>query len=370
MPDDGPDVVDSGGEEARPVLTPLRVVAAVVAVVVVAVVAPRTGLLSAPGDGGRDPGAVLDDVGSLVARTDQRLVRLGPGGWEPSTELPPGLADAPLLPVFSASGRTDLLAAADGVLLRGDPERDEGWQELGRADQVVGAARPAGRVHIVRGDRVVEVDTATGGITDPAPFPGYAPALGWRAVTVQPATGVPALLMSRPRAPGRELAFAWPAVRVLPGADPPLTELGVFERPLGADADRLLSLGPFGCEGAACRVVVTTITRDEVLSREVEPPPGWRFAPGPTTSGVVQVRDGQRRALARLVPGGRTALLLAGSEGVDPEVGMVALLDGSIRFVTGQGGRRELRGWTPGDPRARRLAGAPPPGARLVCACS
>ena len=123
-----------------------------------------------------------------------------------------------------------------------------------------------------------------------------------------------------------------------------------------------------------------TVTRDDVLVREVAPPPGRRFAGTALTGGsvsnllVVDREGGRGRpALARVVAGGAATLLVRGSPGVDLAAGLVDDLDGTAYLVVrdDQGSDGQVRAWAPGRPALARSAQAPPvpPGAGLVCGC-
>jgi hypothetical protein len=317
-----------------------------------------------------------------VARVGDRLVRPAQDDPTEGPRLPPGLPRrADLVPLLSVLGAGTVVGVHDGLLFRVAVTRAARWQPIGRAESVVAAAATPGRVLVRRGDRVVELEVATGRETQPEPFPGFDAPGGWAPEGVLAAVGTRALLVSRPVPGGadQELALAWPARRVEAGINPPLQVLGRFGQLLGiADDWVLTAAGP--CPGSRCRVRVVSVTLDRVLARDVAPPPGWTFLAGSpagrTHEALVPVQslgDPSRRALARLVTGGDNALLVPGSEGVDLDAGMVSDLDGSVRLVTAAGGGPErVRLWRPDRPaRARPLGGpdALPESARLVCVC-
>ena len=127
------------------------------------------------------------------------------------------------------------------------------------------------------------------------------------------------------------------------------------------------------------RFIVTVVTPYGVRSRDVEPPGGWQFTPGPvggrSHDALVPVVAGRGdvTALARLVPGGANALLVRGSEGVVLPAGVVDEADGSVYFaVAEEDGRRTVLGWHPDRPTGVvpvPTGTALPPTARLVCVC-
>lgn len=378
----GPDPREGGPSNA------VRLAVLVLAVVTAGVLVSRSGLLSAdaPENAGRGPGvadgAAEDRAGRLVARLDDRLVRLGQGDPGRGPVLPNGFpGDAPLVPVLGGRGTVSLLGVHHGLLFRVPPRGRATWTAIGRAERVVSVSAP-GRALVQRAGEVVEVEVATGRVSQPEPYPGFDASAGWYPEGVVSAVGTLALLMSRPAAPGpaQELALASPARRVEAGTDPPVRALGSVEELLGIAADWVLSAAG-DCPGPACRVVVVSVTRDRVVAREVAPPAGWTFSVGPSAGRthdtlVAVQRDGapDTRALARLVAGGDNALLLRGSQGVDPGAGLVDAPDGAVYFATGPGGsERRLSVWEPAGPRGAVAvegpAGLLPAGARLVCVC-
>lgn len=362
----------------------LRVVVLVLAGAVGAFLFSRSGLLSAdaperPEAIGRPTPAAAPGA-ALVARVENRLVHLGrdEGGARLPDDLPAGTR---LVPVLSARGDGTLVGVHDGLLFRVAPEPGARWRPIGQAERVVAASAAPGRAVVLRGDRVVEVEIATGRLAVEQPFPGFDAAAGWQPVDVVSAVGTRALLMRRPAADGAgvELALAWPLRRVEPGTDEPVRALGTVDALLGTAGDWVLGTAG-SCPGPDCRVVVVSVTRDRVAARAVGPPPGWLFGVGPsagrsheTLVTVARVGDPSARALARLVAGGENALLVQDSEGVDLRSGLVAAPDGTVFLVTAAGDERRLRLWDPQRPgRAAPLGtqtGRIPPGATLVCVC-
>jgi hypothetical protein len=149
---------------------------------------------------------------------------------------------------------------------------------------------------------------------------------------------------------------------------------------LALGPDSVLAAAP-GCSADGCRlhrVRVVTVTRDDVLDREVAPPPDRVFTGTPLAGGsvsnlLVVGGAGGRPALARVVAGGAATLLVRGSSGVDPAAGLVDDLDGTAYLVVraDDGSDGVVRAWAPGRPALARSARAPavPPGAVLVCGC-
>jgi hypothetical protein len=378
------DVVEKGRDD-RPGRGPaaVRPVALVLLVLAGLFVLSRSGLLSAdsPPDGGTGRNGTAAEVHRLVARVDDRLVRPAQADGSGGARLPDGLAaQARLVPVLTGDASSVLVGVHEGLLFRLAPTRDARWQPIGRARAVVAAGAAPGRVLVLRAGGVAEVEVATGRVAQPAPFPGFAEAAGWRPEGVVSAVGTRSLLVSRPLPDGvgQELALAWPARRVEAGTNPPLQVLGSYRALLGVADDWILTSAG-ACPGSACRVRIVSVTRDAVLARDVAPPPGWSFllgtSGGRTREALVPVQriDDGRRALARLVAGGDNALLVQGSAGVDLDAGLVGDLDGSVRLVTRAGdGAERVRTWSPLQPaRAEPLGdgSALPDDARLVCVC-
>jgi hypothetical protein len=121
-----------------------------------------------------------------------------------------------------------------------------------------------------------------------------------------------------------------------------------------------------------------------VRARDIAPPAGWTFMPGPSAGRTHEalvavahltggVPDGAR-ALARLVPGGDNALLVRGTARVRLDAGLVDGPAGTVSLLTDPAGAGDpqVRVWDPTQPAAARLTPARstfPTGARLVCVC-
>ena len=162
-----------------------------------------------------------------------------------------------------------------------------------------------------------------------------------------------------------------------------MEELGTVGPLLGIADDWVITCGP-ACPGTSCRIQIVSVTRDQAQIRDVAPPEGWTFVRGPsagrTHEALVPVEhlsggkpDG-RRALARLVPGGDNALLVAGTSRVLLDAGLADGPGGSVYLlVEPEPGEQTLaRVWAPQSPsRATPLSPQPefPAGSRLVCVC-
>jgi hypothetical protein len=399
-PQDRPDVLGTvpGGDDDQTKGRPPRRarmwrLAAVAAAGLVALLALRSGLLSAPGGGSGGPGPQRSAGGLLVLRSDGRLLVEAGDDWSEGAELPGRLAArASLVPVLSSTGGSVLVGVAGRTLFSIDPSDPEDTPTpLGRARSVVAGSGGLGGALVERGDgRVVEVDAATGAVRDPAPFPGQPSGPGWRAVGLLSVPGAArSLLMAAPGTSTGDAARATDPVDLVLAAPARPVELGTQPevRPV-ATVPRVLALGPdsvlapsAGCSRDGCRgqgVRVVTVTRDDVLAREVAAPPDRAFTGTPLAGGSVSnllVVDGAgaRPALARVVAGGAATLLVRGSAGVDPAAGLVDDLDGTAYLVVREdlGSDGVVRAWAPGRPALVRSARAPavPPGARLVCGC-
>lgn len=393
---DRPDVLGTvpggadGAGERPPGRSRLWRLAAVAAAGLVALLALRSGLLSAPGDAGGEPPPQRSAGGLLVLRSDGRLLVEAGDDWSEGPELPRGLArSAPLVPVLSSTGRSVLVGVAGRTLFSIDPADPEDTPTpLGRARGVVSGSGRLGGVLVDRGQgRVVEVDAATGAVRDPAPFPGQPSGPGWRPVGLLSVPGASrSLLLAAPGTPTGDaatavdlvdLVLAAPARPVQLGTQPEVRPVATVPRVLALGPDSVLAEAP-GCPGEACRIQVVTVTRDDVLVREVAPPPdrtfsGTALAGGSVSNLLVVDRAGGRAALARVVAGGAATLLVRGSTGVDVAAGLVDDLDGTAYLVVREepGEDGAVRAWAPGRPALVRSAQAPavPPGAGLVCGC-
>lgn len=381
LPDD---VVEHGAEPAGGGPPGwLRRAAAAVAATAVLFAVVRGGLLSADEPSPRpaptpDRATMGTDEPQLVARRGDRLVVVRDGTVQRATELPAGLpADAALTTIAGAAdaGPGPVVGVSSVELFVADPDLGR-YRSLGLADALVGSSPVSGRVYVVRSGGIQEVDADTGRTVTRNAFPGYDPEA--RAEGVLVSNGDPAVVQARRRGGRVELTLLWSRAEVARGARPPVQRLGVVDRFLGIAADWALSLD--ACPGASCRVVVASATRDRVLTRTAEPPPGWRFAPGSsagsTQEALVPVRAATtgRPALARLVPGGQRALLVRGSDGVVLDADLVDGPAGTVWLLTAPGAGRppQVRVWDPVTPniaRPVRPAAALRPGDRLVCVC-
>lgn len=385
-----PDVVQGRLDEERSGLpTGARRIALVVALATAALLVSRSGLLSADApdqpEGPVGPTA-RPEAARLVGVVDGHLVRPDQKDWSEGAQLPESLT-APMVAVpdpivgLSSSRPGTLAGVADGLLFVVGTEPGATVRPIGRARSVVAATSSS--LVVWRGARVVELDIGTGRVLDPDPFPGFAASAasgGWSPRGLVAVTGTHPLLMSRSLPDGlrQELALAWPARRVDAGTNPALQALGTFGMFLGIADDWVLTQGA-GCPGTGCTVQVLSVTRDDVLVREVVPPDGWTFSGpglGRTREALLPViRDDEvLQALARVVPGGDSALVVGGTEGVDIGAGVVDTTDGDVYLIVRppKENTEVLRVWRPG--RSGRAALAPgrpelPQAARLVCVC-
>lgn len=369
--------------------------AVVIALGTAALLVSRSGLLSAGApeqpDGALGPTAKpVAEASRLVGVVDGHLVRPDQDDRSEGARLPESLT-SPLVPVpdpivgLSSRGPGTLAGVADGLLFVVETEPGATVRPIGRARSVVAATSSS--LVVWRGERVVELDTGTGRVLDPDPFPGFdasGTSGGWSPEGLVTVTGTRPLLMSRPGPEGlrQELALAWPSRRVEAGTNPSVQPLGTYGVLIGIADDWVLTRGA-GCPGAACTVQVVSVTRDDVLVREVAPPPGWVFLGGPvvgrTHEALLPVRplDDETvevQALARVVPGGDSALLVGRTEGVDLGAGLVDTADGNVYLVVRPptGGPERIRVWDPERPgRAEPVPGRVelPQTTRLVCVC-
>ena len=174
---------------------------------------------------------------------------------------------------------------------------------------------------------------------------------------------------------------------------PDVQQLGVFGPLLGLADDWVITLNE-GCTAAiravatgACHLSVISVTQDLVQANDVAPPPGWTFVPGSiagqTHEALVPVerltadRPDGTRALARLVPGGDNALLVAGTDRVIVRAGLADGVQGTVYLLArpvpgGSTHGPEVLVWDPQHPAAARRTSqrwAFPRSARLLCLC-
>lgn len=392
------DVVEQGSSSRPPRIPPRlgRVLVVAVAVVAVALLGHQ-GLLSGssspePGPTAADPsgrpttaGARAGRPADVVVREGRRLVRYGTQGTVVASRLPAGLAPgARLLGVDSGDQSSAfVLGVAGGRLFRADPGTTAAATDVGSARAVVDRSPDVGELFVQLGqkdgNRVVTVDAASGIVVDTQPFPGYDGAGGWRPRGAVSVYGADGMLLGRPtRGHEQEFAVAWARRDVTAGRAAKVLALHTRGRLLGVSSDWVLVMHGT-CPGAGCRLeIVTVVATAYATSRDVAPPRGWRFLPGPVGGRSHEVlvpvvaRSGRTRALARLVPGGADALLVRGSEGVAVEAGLVDEPDGDVYFAVDAAGVRRLARWRPDSPSSAALVGGVPslpPGARLACAC-
>ena len=389
-----PDVIATGPDRDEPPGTLPSVARGLGVLLVLAVIAlllSRSNLLSAdappraghPSSPTSPPAPQEPEISRLIAQVDDHLVRLGQDDWAEGPLLP-GPERVSLVPVPSPAGPGAVAGVAGAQLFSVATSRDAHWAPIGGASAVVAASSAPGRLLVWRGARVVEVEVGHGRVVDPAPFPGFDGSGGWVPAGLVTLANTRALLLRRPVTPGREvsLALAWPTRRVEAGTNPLLQDLGSHGSLMGIADDWVLTRGR-SCPGEGCTVAVVTVTRDDVLVRDVAPPQGWEFAGGPTAGrtheALVTVRRtgaaGDTVGLARLVPGGENALLVQGTDDVDLDAGLVDTDAGTVYFVRrgSAGGPERVWVWDPERPGlAEPVPGATgmlPRTARLVCVC-
>jgi hypothetical protein len=403
--DPGPrDVVEQGEEPTPGRVPPWLRRAAVAAVAILAlVVVSRTGLLSAGGSAPEPPPPPGRDSPAprLVARLADRLLVAKGSHPRPATSLPAGLpAGARLVaapPGDSVAQGLDvgpLVGVAGGRLFRADPTKAH-FRWLAPADEVLSPALSESTVAVRRGDTVQAVEINAGGTTNTDPFPGYDAGAGTPRGLLA-ALGTKALVMSHDIGDGTDsLSLAWPAALVQAGVKPDTQQLGVFGPLLGLADDWVITLDPgcatadsvAGSPTAVCHLRVISVTQDLVQANDVAPPPGWTFVQGPIAGqthealvSVERLTDGRRdgtRALARLVPGGDNALLVAGTDRVVVPAGLADGVQGTVYLLArpvpgGSTHGPEVLVWDPQHPAAARRTSQRwgfPRSSRLLCLC-
>jgi hypothetical protein len=364
---------------------------AAVLVVAAALVIPR--LVSGPDPTPPDRSTQPTTAGPqqspyVVMRVGQQIVRYDRFGVTPGPELPAGLADdGRVYVVTDAVGAARFFTVAGGRLLRIDPGRARAT-DLGAVTRIVDASARSGRLFVRTtaedGGKVVTVDADSGQVVDRAPFPSDPRARGYQPVGVLSQFGVEGLVLQRTVAGeggGEDLAVAWATAEVKAGRRPGFQAIGLNDHLLGRTGDRLLLLAGT-CPGPACTLSIVSFGGDRFASRAVRPPSGWSFTvppfPGLVQGDLVPVVPVERQpgrptaALARLAAGGDNALLVAGTEGVVLDAGLVER-DGDISFVSlGPDGSRRVLRWAPAS--GGRVSAFPampqlPFGATLVCVC-
>jgi hypothetical protein len=404
------DVVEQGHRDRRQPPRWLQGGAPVVALVLAALVVTRPHLLCAGGAVAHRPDAAptanrtpsplrlgenTSQGISLVVRQGDHLERYeaGSGRW-PLAMLPKGLPDPAAFvhaPLVDGSG--PLVGVGLGVLFRTSPLHGRRVTPIGSADRVLAPSPQPGRLFVLlrggsrTGSRLVELDARTGKITDQRPFPGYDAAGLWRPVAVVLSQDGSRLLLTRAGDGGRvELALALGRSRVASDTAPAetapdLMPIGSATRVLGVADSRILTLDDRSqtCVDRGCPITVRTITRNGVLTREVQPPRGWAF--GTTVVGgegggdplvlVSRVGDPARFALARLAPGGSSGLLVGGTDGLVASIAPVGDPQGVVLFAVPRPEGTRVSVWFPGARSAALLLDLPAlkTGAELVCAC-
>lgn len=383
-----------------------RAVLVIALVLGTGLVLSRTQLLSADAPSRAVPSSV-PSPGPLVGATDRaggdaavgvtvrrgsRLERYEPSGRRLLTRLPPGLSQGrPFRHVARPDGSGPLLGTNQTVLFRVDPVHPGPLRAIGRADMVIAASPRPGAVFVQQpfggssnGRRVAEVDTSTGRLRDGTPFPGFLGESDWEPVDVVAVGQHSALLLLRPYGEGTfELAVAWDRATLRGEPGRLLRRIGVFTALIGVAGARIVAVPEKrGCPRGGCPVDVVSVTVDRDLVRPVQPPPGWAFgrqfaggAEGDPLILVARVGDPETLAFARMVAGGRSALLVPGSVGAVASVAPVSATDGSVVFAMRGAdvtpASAHLAFWSPLSPEAAVTLDLPAleDGAQLVCAC-
>lgn len=394
------DVVEQGRRDRSAWPRWLRAVAVAAVVALGALILRQSHLLSADEpEAGRPTGAPTSREGprgentsqgiSVVVRQGDHLERYEAGsGRRPLATLPEDLPDpTPFVHVPGRDGTGPLVAVDRSVLFRASAVRGNRVVRIGRANRVLAVSPEPGRLFVVQpsggpsdGPRLAEVDARTGNNTDNQPFPGYDGTGSWRpADVVSSPGGGSALLLTREAGASRlELALAWDRLSVRFEGARPLARIGFTSELLGVAQTRIFTLDRSNTCVDGCNITVLSVSRDQLGTREVEPPSGWTF--GSTVVGgsggdplVVVSRDGDptNLALARLVAGARLGLLVAGSEGLDGSVTPVGGPEGEVVFAVPRPEGVRLSVWLPGSPSSALLLDLPAlkTGAELVCAC-
>jgi hypothetical protein len=391
-PRGGADVVGQGdGDAPAGKLRGLRAAVVAAAVLIGVGAVSKSGLLSSD-----EPAPTATPTASasaaaagaprLVARVGDTLLVGGIPAIETGSALPDFGPEARLVPAMAGADTAQpLIGVAGRTLFRSDPARGR-WRPLGHAEAVVAAGVRPSRVYVFRHGRLVEAEIATGTTTDRQPFPGF-DASQWRAKgLITAAEGDSALVMSHRVAEGREdLALAWSATSVDSLGRPEVQALGTYGPVVGVAADRVITLR--ACPGPDCRIVIVSRTTDLVLARAVAPPRGFTFvgatrqrAAGQMQESLVTVErltggsPDRHFALARLVPGGDSALLVRGTESVHLPAGLVAGPRGQVYLLIrpSDGTLPQARVWDPDRPyvvSALTPQVTFPTDAKLVCVC-
>jgi hypothetical protein len=324
-----------------------------------------------------------------VVRQGDHLERYEAGsGRRPLATLPNGLPDpAPFVYSLRPGGSGPLVGVDHSVLFRTSPIRGRAVTPIGRADRVLAVSPVVGRLFVVQPGaahhrpRLVELDGRSGRVTDVRPFPGYHATGAWRPTDVVALQDSSALLLTRPTAGGRlDLALAWDHGSVRSDGAAAFTRIGSTSRLLGVAQTHILTVEdrPDTCIDHGCPITVATVTRGGLLTRTIDPPPGWIYRTtvvgaerGDPLIVVTWLGDPARFALARLFGGGRLAQLVAGTDGLVASVTPVSGPEGLVVFAVPRPEGMRLSVLLPGSSSAALLRDLPAlqPGAELVCAC-
>jgi hypothetical protein len=385
------DVVEQGRPDRGPRLPTWARRTALVAAVIVgaAVLVPRLGSGGdpTPPEGDTQVSAGARENPYVVMLAGQQILRFDKFGVSPGPDVRAGgAAGEPRVSVaLDATGASRFFTVADGRLLRVEPGKDRAT-DLGAVTRIVDASRRPGQLFVQtaadEGARVVTVDTDSGQVVDRAPFPDDdARRRGYQPVGVLSQFGAEGLVLQRPAAGGGEdLAVTWATAEVSAGRRPGFQPIGRQGALLGLTDDWLLLLKG-SCPGPACSLVIVSFDRGRFAVRQVRPPAGWSFTGrlhGLVHGDLVPVVPDELQvgrptaALARLAAGGASALLVAGTEGVVQQAGLVTR-EGDVFFVSlGIDGIRRAMRWTPAAASQVSALTALPPlpdGAVLVCVC-
>jgi hypothetical protein len=349
-------------------------------VIVAAAVVSRTGLLSrSDGPQPVGPTASAQSNRPVVFVEGGRLVRYRGTAVTRGAALPPGrLAEPGWFVVTSVSGGSSVFGVVGGQLVHVTGARAV---TIGPAARLVDVSR-TGLLFLQPtagdGGTVVALDATIAQVVDRAPFPGDTGADGWAPVGVLSLFDADALLLRHTAVDGDQLELAWAAGEVRSGRADPVQALAGGGVLVGVLHDRVL-VRDRSCPAGRCLVSVLSVRRGGSQLHPVRAPAGWSFAPvappGRSRAALTLVRRvgaPGTAALARIVPGGDTALLVPGSAGLVVATGLVEDGTGAVFFVrTGSAGRT-LMTWDPdrsGPAQVVRMLPRQRADARLVCVC-
>jgi hypothetical protein len=349
-------------------------------VIVAAALVSRTGLLSGSDRSPQPPGPSSSAQSNrpVLFVEAGRLVRYRGSTVSRGAALPPGrLAEPGWFVVAGAGGASSAFGVVGGQLVHVSGDRAV---TIGPAARLVDVSR-TGLLFLQptagSGGQVVALDPTIAQVVDRAPFPGDTGIADWAPVGVLSLFDADALLLRRSASDGNELALAWAAGEVRSGRADPVQSLAGRGALVGVFHDRALVRDP-SCPDGRC-LSVLSFRRGGSQLHPVRAPAGWSFVPGapPGRSRAALAlvrRDGApgTSALARIVPGGDTALLLPGSTGVVVAAGLVEDDGGAVFFVSTRPAGRTLMTWDPdrsGRAEVVRMLQRQRPDARLVCVC-